>query len=96
MRVSTTTARADLERILRAENIDVFVLCHTLSPKEGDLCLVQAHALRPAMKTLVLTANTPLGPLGSRQVQVSAFDGPKVLLAAIKDLVEAKSIPPNV
>jgi len=91
MKVTTTTDLGEMERILVNETIDLFILCHTLSPEEGDICLMKAHALRPAMKKLVLTANTPLGSLGPRETKVSAFDGPKTLLSEVERLLGAHS-----
>ena len=88
MKVTTTTDLGEMESILVNEAIDLFILCHTLSPEEGDLCLMKAQALRPAMKKLVLTANTPLGSLGPREVRVSAFDGPKALVSGVEDLLK--------
>jgi DNA-binding NtrC family response regulator len=89
MKVTTTTKFSEVEGILREEAIDLFLLCHTLSPEEGDFCLTKATALRPAMKKLVLTANTPLGPLGSREEKISAFDGPKTLMSAVQKILGA-------
>jgi hypothetical protein len=89
MKVTTTTEMVEVDTLLSHEDIDLLILCHTLSPDEGDVCLVKAHALRPAMKKLVLTANTPLGSLGPREARVSAFDGPKTLISAVQKLLGA-------
>ncbi len=91
MQITTTTELSDVEGILVNEAIDLFILCHTLSPEEGDLCLIKAKALRPAMKRLVLTANTPLGSLGPREAKVSAFDGAKTLVLTVKRLLAENS-----
>jgi len=89
MKVKTATRLSEVEEMLVGEAIDLFILCHTLSPEEGDHCLMKASALRPAMKKLVLTANTPLGSLGPRETRVSAFSGPKVLVSEVEKLVRA-------
>jgi DNA-binding NtrC family response regulator len=91
MKVTITTDLGEVAGILVNEAIDLFILCHTLSPEEGDICLMNAHALRPAMKKLILTANTPLGSLGSHEVKVSAFDGPKTLISEVERLLGARS-----
>ena len=52
MKVTTTTDLGEMESILVNEAIDLFILCHTLSPEEGDLCLMKVHALKPTMKSL--------------------------------------------
>jgi len=91
MKVTTTTDLGQMESILVNEAIDLFILCHTLSPEEGDLCLMKVHTLRPTIKKLVLTANTPLGSLGPREPQISAFDGPKTLLSQVERLLGAYS-----
>jgi DNA-binding NtrC family response regulator len=92
LKVCTTTELSDVEQILATEPIVLFVLCHTLSPEESDASLLKAHALRPQMKNLVLTANTPLGSLGSREEVVSAFEGPRTLLAAVERLLAAATL----
>ena len=84
LKVCTATELSAVEQVLATEPIVLFVLCHTLSPEESDASLLKAHALRPQMKNLVLTANTPLGSLGSREEVVSAFEGPRTLLAAVE------------
>jgi len=89
MKVTTTTDLDEMEDMLVNEVIDLFILCHTLSPEEGDICLMKVHALRPAMKKLVLTANTPLGSLGPLEARVSAFDGPKTLMSEVERLLGA-------
>jgi hypothetical protein len=87
MKVITVTDLAQAENILLNEAIDLFILCHTLSPEEGDLCLMKAQILRPEMKKLVLTANTPLGSLGPHEPKVSAFGGPKSLLFEVEKIL---------
>jgi len=94
--VRTTVELSDIEEILASQTIDLFILCHTLSPEESDVVLAKAHTLRPDMKYLVLTANTPLGSLGSREEFVSAFEGPRTLLAVVERLLTAPVTPtPN-
>jgi len=87
IRATTATEWQDAQRILTAEPIDLFILCHTLSPEESDHAIATAHALRPAMKLLVLTANTPLGSLGRHEKVISAFSGPRTLVAAVETLL---------
>jgi len=91
MKVTTTTDLGEVEGIMVNEAIDLFILCHTLSPEEGDLCLMKADALRPAMKKLVLTKNTPVESFGPSEAKVSAFDGPKTLISEVKRLLGAHS-----
>jgi len=87
MKVITTTDSTEAEHLLVNQVIDLLILCHTLSPTEGDVFLMKAQALRPNVKKLVLTANTPLGSLGLGEARVSAFDGPKTLLSEVERLL---------
>ncbi|WP_263385634.1 hypothetical protein [Granulicella arctica] len=89
MKVITATEGSHVEQTLATQSIDIFILCHTLSPEESDAALLIASVLRPEMKNLVLTANTPLGSLGSHEQIVSAFEGPRGLLAVVERLLTA-------
>jgi len=80
----------DLERILAAGQIDLLVLCHSLSMEECERSIALTFAW-PQMKSLILTA----GPKGyADQITgavLDAMDGPAKLLSTVGKLVESES-----
>ena len=86
-RVLTALTLAEVERIAASESIDLLLLCHSLSVEDSEKALIAVSATHPEMKRLLMTANTPLCPIGENDRVLSAFDGPKALAAAVYELV---------
>lgn len=86
-RVLTALSLVEAERIAAVEPISLFLLCHSLSVEDCENALTAASTIQPEMKRLLMTANTPLPSLDPNDRVISAFDGPKKLVAAVHGLV---------
>ena len=86
-RVLTALTLAEVERIAASESIGLLLLCHSLSVEDCEKALIAVSTIHPEVKRLLMTANTPLCPVGQNDWVLSAFDGPQALAAAVHDLV---------
>jgi DNA-binding NtrC family response regulator len=88
-RVKTASCLEDIPQILSEEQIDMVILCHTVSPEDCDRVLALT-ALSPQTDSLVLTS----GSRGCHSQFGFAFDttdGPAKLVSTIGKLVETAS-----
>lgn len=86
-RVLTVQTLSEAERMAAVEPISLFLLCHTLPIEDCQKALAAANTIRPEMKLLLMTANTPLCSQGPDERVLSAFDGPKALIGAVQELL---------
>ncbi len=86
-RVLTALTLTEAERIAEIESVGLLLLCHSLSVEDYVNALTAVSTIHPEMKRLLMTANTPLCPLGPDDRVLSAFDGPGALVAAVQELV---------
>ena len=77
---------AELSSSLRDSSIDLVVLCHSLSDRECHQLLAAIHSTQPAMRALVLTANTGDFPEDDRQGVLSAYASPTELIAKVRQM----------
>lgn len=82
-RVVRATDLAEVEARLKAELLDVVVVCHTLSAEECRVALQLARRLRPAIQRLVMTASATAVSDGQQEAVLSAYDGPIALVRAV-------------
>jgi hypothetical protein len=86
-RVSTATEVADVERILRSEEISLSILCHTLSREQREMALTATRGIRPAMKSLLLvTRYRPEVDHEANEV-LSTSDGPGALVQTVNRML---------
>ena len=86
-RVLTALTLAEAERIAEIETVGLLLLCHSLSVEDYEKALTAVSTIHPDIKRLLMTANTPLCPLSPDDRVLSAFDGPRALVAAVHELV---------
>ena len=83
------TVSSELERtieLLAARPFDLFLLCHSLSAFECEQALVQAHALRPTGKNLVLCKALSNRPEGRGDVHLEMLVSPQMLIDTARAL----------
>ncbi|MDP9050750.1 MAG: hypothetical protein M3O31_08525 [Acidobacteriota bacterium] len=85
--VHATTEPEQAEQIIREEHPDLLVLCYTLSPDDRSSILSAAQHLRPAMRTLILTAD---GTTETGQDDLSIFTGARALKAKVVEMLDWK------
>ena len=86
-RVLTAQTLLEAERIAAVEPISIFLLCHSLPTEDCQKAVAAANTIRPEMKLLLMTANTPPCSQGHDEQVLSAFDGPQALIAAVQELL---------
>ena len=88
--VVTVTEVGDAGQVMSSVPIDLFILCHTLSPGERERALSTARSLRPEIKRLILE------PFATREAESAAFfqenvlaplQGPAGLLAKVSEIL---------
>ena len=73
----------ELKEIAASQPIALLLLCHSLSPEDGEEAMKAAAALRPGIRNLLVTANTSVASSARGERTVSAFDGPRAMIAAV-------------
>ena len=86
-RVFTAQSLVEAGKIATLEPISLLLLCHTLSVEDCQMALELADSVRPGMKRLLMTASKPRGLQESHDRILSAFDGPRALIAAVRELL---------
>lgn len=87
-RAEVVTSLEDAEKIVTAQPANLFVLCHSLSPRECENALRLAHSRQSVMKSLVLVTSAPAYRLGKDDELLNSFDGPTALVATVKRLLQ--------
>ena len=87
--IFSATSLPETEKIAAEHSISLLVICHSVSPEDCEQLLLAMDQLQPNVKKLLMTANTPLSPLGQGERTVSAFEGPAALLGTVEDLLRA-------
>lgn len=90
-RVLSVADLAEVRRLVADEQIDLFVLCHSLSPRESREALTTARAIRPDIKGLFITVDGSSYAEEPQAGVVSCFGGPKVLLTAVRELLARRT-----
>ncbi len=85
-RVLTAQTLMEAECIASTEPISLLVLCHSLTVRDCQDALTAVGKVRPELRRLLITANTPVCDHGHHDRVLSAFDGPKALVAAVQEL----------
>jgi len=68
------------------------ILCYSLSAEECGQALALIHSLKPARKSLILTAGIPICGWGEEDELLSSFKGPRALVAMVERLVKCKDL----
>ena len=89
--VLSATSLSQVEKIAASRNIRLLVICHSVSPADCEELLAFVNSERPETEKLLMTANTPVCPLGQKERTVSAFSGPSVLLEAATAMLQTRS-----
>jgi DNA-binding NtrC family response regulator len=79
-------------QILDLQQIDIFILCQTLSGRESEAVLKSAHKLRPELKNIVLSIDSVSQSSGRQDRLVTSFLDPRRLIALIRREIEADAI----
>lgn len=78
---------SEAEWIASNQPIDLLILCHSLHPEDCQSILQAVDNLRPEMKKLLVTAHTDVCTEGRAEPQLSAFAGPRALIATVKTIL---------
>jgi DNA-binding NtrC family response regulator len=92
-RVLTAQNLAETEHSVATEPISLFLLCHSLSPQDCEVAFARADKIQPEMKRLLITANTPVCAHRDQDRLLSAFDGPKALVATVHEMAPQPAEP---
>jgi DNA-binding response OmpR family regulator len=84
---ATTDLREAMELVKPGPAL--LILCHTLSAGDRARVLSEARGLRPETKVLILTKHRLVEQEGDGVEILSAFIGPRVLLAAVEKALGA-------
>ena len=84
---ATTDLREAMERV--EQGTALLILCHTLSGEDSKRVLAEARGRRPETKVLILTTHRPVEREDDGVEILSAFIGPRVLLAAVEKALGA-------
>jgi DNA-binding NtrC family response regulator len=92
-RVWTASDATVVVQILDLQQIDIFILCQTLSCRESEAVLAAAHNLRPELKNLVLAIDAVNQPVDLRDRLITSFLDPKSLIALIQREINTEDAP---
>jgi DNA-binding NtrC family response regulator len=73
---------------LETTEFQVFVLCHTLTPKDQQEAIALSHKENPGLQTIVMTAYAPEFDAGAMSRFISPFDGPVELIHQVRKAME--------
>ena len=73
---------------LQTSEFQVFVLCHTLTPKDQQEAIALSHKENPLLQTIVMTAYAPEFDAGAMSRFISPFDGPVELIHQVRKALE--------
>jgi DNA-binding response OmpR family regulator len=82
--VRGTTHLSEAMKLVEEHGPTLLIVCHTLSAADCDQVLTEVRVRRPDMKMLILTTHLPVSHQGHGVEVLSAFIGPRVLLAAVE------------
>ncbi|MGI4826896.1 MAG: hypothetical protein ACRYFU_01695 [Janthinobacterium lividum] len=85
-RVLTVQTLAEAKHLAATEPVSILLLCHSLSVQDCEDALAVADSIRPEIRRLLITANTYLCTVRDEDFILSAFDGPRALIAAFQEL----------
>ncbi len=87
--VRTVSSLLALHETISTRQIDVMILCHSLSSEECERALDVAHLNSPGIKTLVLTAQDSIcaSAAGDDDAVLDTWEGPRVLLDTVQKLL---------
>ena len=90
-RVSKATELAGLAQLVPVEQIDLLILCHTLSQEECGRALAVVSTRWPQVHTLLLHAGRRGSDIGSSGDVVDMREGPAKFLKTVSRLVHQGS-----
>jgi hypothetical protein len=76
-----------VENIATSEPLALLVLCHTLTPAEGQAAIATTLALRPEVKKLLLTISPGAHPNSEDFEVLNALAGPRELISTVDRLL---------
>jgi len=94
-KVLTALNLTDVCLVLSAEEVDLLILCHTLSAKDRDTVLSFAHSARPEVKALVMDGITPDFRVGINDTVLSGFADPRLLISTVRKITRPKGSLPT-
>jgi hypothetical protein len=80
----------ELKQKAAEEALALLLLCHSLSPEACDEALAAVESIRPGTKRLLMTANTIVASSARAERTVSAFGGPKAMIAAVTSMLHSE------
>jgi DNA-binding NtrC family response regulator len=84
--VLTTFEWTEASEILANQSVDLLILCHTLRESERQSILAVAHIAKPALRVLVLAADSSGSSADGNEATLSIFDGPEKLVTVAHGL----------
>jgi len=86
----TVLSLDEAEKITATQPDVLFIMCYSLTIKECEQALAMVHSRNPGRKSLVLAAGAEVSEQGEDDELLSAFDGPRALLAAVDRLLKGQ------
>ena len=84
--VLTTTDDAAVRKLITEVDVELLILCHTLTRAAREAALSEARRLRPAMRKLILTPSPADFSPRQDEMALSAFADPRTLIAAVEQM----------
>ena len=85
--VQATTDFTETMDVFQVQSPDLTILCHSLLAEQQKAILDATRAARPSRKVLVLSGGMDALPHDAETATIDSFDGPRVLLAAVKQML---------
>ncbi len=90
-KVWATAELSGVDRITSMTQVDLAILCHSLTSEECGRAIAQSTSRWPRLKYIVLTASSSACAHKVLGEAVNALDGPVKLLSAVERLVPHES-----
>ena len=85
--VVTSLDLTDAEHKLAGSSVSLMLLCHTLSSRQRNDALNAATRINPSAHRLLLTASTTIPIDAPCEPVLSALEGPRALIAAVRKVL---------
>ncbi len=91
-RVCIATTPDEFGRFVLNQDLQLVLICYTMSKEACEAALATTHTLRPDVMTVVLTENLPGYSMDMRGEITSTLEGPKALIATAKRYLSQRTL----
>jgi hypothetical protein len=86
-RTFTTLEFGDAIRLIMTQELDVLILCQSLTVEECNGVLATVREVAPTLRTIILDHDGSVQPIKTREQTIEPLRGPRTLLAAISKML---------